>query len=88
MAAYWISFKSGAPGCVEADTEDAALVAAKLETGRDPASCSRLPYPADPRLVVKKFEWNGKEMVSPSFCFQPEKCKGKTSCPRNYSCVE
>jgi len=40
-----------------------------------------LPYPADPRIKTG-------EDSCPSFCMQPQQCKGRTSCPRNYACSE
>lgn len=44
-------------------------------------STRSLPYPADPRLRTG-------EDKCPSFCFAPQTCQGRTSCPRNYACSE
>lgn len=41
--------------------------------------CSELPYPAVPK-------WN--DFDTPEFCYDPEGCKGQTSCPKRPSCVE
>lgn len=44
-------------------------------------SISPLPYPADPRIKTGEDE-------CPSFCFTPEMCAGRHSCPRSYACSE
>lgn len=93
MSIYWIEFKSGPSGCVEADDEAVALVAARLATGREPSKGYTLPYPAEPRLVTKKHKWKKsdgevEEYNIPSFCYRPNECKGRTSCPRRISCTE
>ena len=89
MPSYWIKFKDRAPGCVEADDETAAMVAARVATIGLPISAMILPYPAEPRLITKMYkDSRGHEYNIPSFCFTPEQCCGKTSCPRRHSCVE
>lgn len=40
---------------------------------------ARLPYPASPQLNPTDF---------PAFCMQPDRCKGRGSCPRSLSCTE
>lgn len=45
------------------------------------AGCKRLPYPGEPRL-------NYSTGSAPSFCLQPDKCAGRSSCPRPMSCTE
>ncbi len=45
-------------------------------------------YLADIREAIVRredSEWRG---VYPGFCVNPETCRGKTHCPRDYSCVE
>jgi hypothetical protein len=72
--------------CVEAIDKDSAMAVAKLITGRKPLSAHRLPYPAEPRLNPYS---HGDAGPCPSFCYQPLKCGGHTSCPnRNGACSE
>jgi hypothetical protein len=40
-----------------------------------------LPYPGEPRLGYKSGD-------CPSFCLHPDKCAGRSSCPRNIACSE
>ncbi len=42
-------------------------------------SIDSLPYPASPQLTKGS---------CPPFCFQPQRCKGRSSCPRDYACSE
>lgn len=84
MPAYWIKFVSAPSGCVEAENEEAAKKFGEEATGSEAVNCNRLPYPADPRL--NREEHRG--MVCPSFCYQPERCKGNTRCPERRSCVD
>lgn len=43
-------------------------------------SVKTLPYPANPYLM---------KIEHPAFCFEPNKCKGHTSCPNRYrACSE
>jgi hypothetical protein len=85
MSTYWIKFPSKPAGCVQADDEDKAKAIAFEAMGEEPKSCQSLPYPATPRInKIEHPQWG----VTPSFCFDPDRCAGKTSCPKNYSCVE
>ena len=85
MNAYWINFEGHRSACVEADDEQAATAIAAEATGSAVKTCAVLPYPAEPRL--NKFE-HPKWGISPSFCFKPTECKGRTACPQSYSCTE
>ncbi len=85
MQDFWITFMTGAPGCVTAENAEAAKEEAKRITGRVVATWYTLPYPAEPRLNKVEIKGYG---VCPSFCFAPEKCKGRTSCPQRHSCVD
>lgn len=40
-----------------------------------------LPYPGEPRLDYKSGD-------CPSFCMHPDRCAGRTSCPRSIACCE
>jgi hypothetical protein len=85
MATYWLKFPTKPSGCVEADDEKTARSIATEAQGQAPKSCQDLPYPGDPRINrVEHPKWG----VTPSFCIDPNRCAGRTSCPRNYSCVE
>lgn len=89
MPAYWLENGSKAIGCVEADSEEEAKKIAKEKTGIDATGCSRIPYPSTPRLNEKVHkDSKGKEYVTPSFCYRPEQCKGRSSCPQDYACTE
>lgn len=85
MRAYWVKFDGHKAGCVEAENESAAKVAGKELTGCEVSEVKSLPYPASPRLNPWKHPKHG---VCPSFCFNPEKCAGNSSCPQRMSCVE
>lgn len=89
MGTYWIRFKDGSCGCVEAIDEESALVSARMVSGKEPVKLDILPYPASPRLVAKKYkDKKGREYHIPSFCYRPEQCKGNSCCPQKYSCTE
>ena len=93
MNSYWIKFTDGTETCCQGETAyDARQIAEKLtgKTVEGPKwdagpNVQTLPYPASP--VVWKFEHpiHGK---TPNFCYAPKQCKGRTSCPQNYSCTE
>ena len=87
MQAYWVKFNGRNPGCVEAKSETEAITIAKEITGNEVVSCKILPYPARPRLNGKD-GWDASKGECPSFCYQPEKCQGHTSCPQHYSCTD
>jgi hypothetical protein len=80
MGAYWLIFPTAEAGCVEAESEGEANIIGQKERGEPPKTIKILPYPADQRI--------GKRTGTPSFCFQPDKCQGRSSCPRRISCVE
>jgi hypothetical protein len=48
-----------------------------------------LPYPATPRMEPHEtWEWQGRQVTTPAFCYAPEKCAGRTCCPQSYACSE
>jgi hypothetical protein len=47
--------------------------------GNSVSEVSTLPYPAMPRFNTDS---------CPDFCYSPEQCKGRTACPKSYSCTE
>jgi hypothetical protein len=86
---FWIKFSTGSPACVEAkDETEAKTLAAELGK-REVVSATILPYPAEPRLNKHEHTFtDGSKDVCLSFCYTPEQCKGRTACPKNYSCTE
>ena len=85
MAAYWVKIDRGGktPGayCVEASSiiEIPAIVAQAFQD----AAIQRiqmLPYPAMPRI--------GVQSGVPAFCYSPNECAGRASCPKRYACSE
>jgi hypothetical protein len=60
-------------------------VVAKETTGHDVIRADRLPYPAPPRLRMIEY---GDAGVCPSFCYTPERCRGRGSCPHDIACTE
>ena len=91
MKSYWLTFTDGSKGCCQGKNEfDAKQIAEKL-TGKTVSggkykhiAAVVLPYPANPVIWQLDHPVTGK---CPSFCFKPEQCKGRTSCPQNYSCT-
>jgi len=101
MTFYWVKFANRSAGTIEVDvswypitpmkTPEArerfrgdreAATEAEIRERAEPfgtvQSYERLPYPADPRLDVRS--------EVPSFCWNPETCAGRGSCPRPRSC--
>jgi len=101
MSLFWVTFTNGKRGTIEGDRpnvpwdhsrkpeETALLHTAANKAALDDAlrraaqfgtvsSIDIIPYPAKPQLDVR---WN-----CPSFCYSPETCKGKTSCPKSRAC--
>jgi hypothetical protein len=86
MPAFWITFAGRKPACVEADDKASAEdLAKRLTDGGDVRLVQTLPYPAEPRLNRVHHHQYGP---SPSFCYRPETCAGRTSCPQRRSCTE
>lgn len=77
MGIWWVTFDSGKSACYEGTREEVELRTAQSGTVK---SIDCLPYPAEPRTDPKG--------DCPSFCYTPERCKGRTSCPKNYACSE
>ncbi len=92
MNNYWLKFTDGSTGSCQGATEyDAKCIAEKL-TGKKVAGgeyrdieAKSLPYPASPVIWQLDHPVYGK---TPSFCFRPTQCAGRTSCPQNHSCTE
>lgn len=92
MKSFWLTFTDGTKGCCDGGNEyDAKVIAEKL-TGKTVAggqyrdiAAKILPYPATPLVWQFEHPVHGK---CPPFCYKPEQCCGKTSCPQNYACSE
>ena len=93
MRGFWIKFTDGSAGyCEGQDAYDAVQIAEKL-TGKTAVvgdnkwkpKLDSLPYPAKPIIWQFDHPVSGKR---PPFCFTPEKCKGRGSCPKSYACSE
>lgn len=93
MQGYWIKFTDGTKGYCQGQTPfDAVQIAEKLTGKKVDCGGNRynpelqtLPYPADPVIWQLDHPCHGK---TPTFCYQPEKCCGNTSCPGRRSCTE
>lgn len=92
MNGYWLTFTDASHGyCEGATAFDAKLIAEKL-TGKKVAggqykeiAAKSLPYPAKPIVWQLDHPVMGK---CAAFCYEPERCAGKTSCPQNPACSE
>jgi hypothetical protein len=84
MSAWWVEFDGFKTGCVETEGNEDVRVVAKEVTKHDVTRADRLPYPANPRY--RKI--NGSGGPCPSFCYTPERCRGRSSCPHDIVCTE
>jgi hypothetical protein len=83
---YWVTFLDGLPsGCITVlKDEDPLAVAGAFGTIK---TIDSLPYPANPVLRRRALR-DDKDIHCPEFCYSPNQCKGRTSCPKNYACSE
>lgn len=81
MRPWWVCSKGHGSGCVEAMNETEARAVALEKMGGEILASDQLPYPATPRIHIERSDF-------PSFCYEPHKCKGYSSCPQRYSCTE
>lgn len=82
MPAFWLTFTDNFCACVEAVDGPTAIqigTDARANDGAMVIGVAALPYPANPRI--------GPKTDCPSFCWQPHRCAGNTSCPRNPCCT-
>jgi hypothetical protein len=91
MQGYWIKFTDGSAGyCEGQNAFDAVGIAEKL-TGKTAIvgenkyqpKLDTLPYPATPIIWQFDHPTHGK---CPAFCYSPEQCNGRTSCPKDHAC--
>lgn len=87
MVVYWVTFTDHHPGCIELPEPDKlrAQHVAEFVTGSKVALVAPLPYPACPRMFRISHPKYGP---CPSFCYTPTKCAGRSSCPKQISCVD
>jgi len=92
MMTFWLTFTDGTSASCQGDSPfDAKQIAEKVSGktvgGEKYAEThiKALPYPADPCIWKFEHPCHGE---TPSFCFKPSQCKGKTACPQPYSCTE
>ena len=78
MSFYWVEFEDGQKGTIEADGIEDAHNTARAVNPDSPREVFSLPYPAEPTLM---------KIDTPTFCWKPNECKGRTSCPGKPSCV-
>jgi len=89
MQGYWITFTDGSAGyCQGQNPYDAKKIAEKMTGKKVPGDEFKpelltLPYPASPVIWQFDHPVSGK---CPTFCYTPNICKGKTSCPKNHAC--
>lgn len=73
---FWVEYWKRSSGTVQGKDEDEAR-----EIASRYGSVSLLkviPYPAEPKIYV--------ESSTPSFCWKPIVCRGRTCCPNDRSC--
>jgi hypothetical protein len=80
MRAFWVEFEKHHAVCIEAATAEDASRLALAATGEAATKVRDLPYPAIPRV--------GEQSECPAFCYSPQECAGRTSCPKSYACSE
>jgi hypothetical protein len=78
MTPFWLSFTDGSAGCCEGATLAGAITHAEDITGKVVVSGKHLPYPAVP--VIWQFS------DTPAFCYDPHRCQGRSSCPKDLAC--
>lgn len=76
----WVKLSNGKSGSILTDSPEQRR---KVLSDLIAVDWNTLPYPADPVLFRGE-----KYKDFPSFCFAPELCKGRSSCPRSYACSE
>lgn len=85
MNTFWIVFEDGTAGCCQGiNQQHAKSIALKLKE-KIVAEVFTLPYPATP--VIWQFD-DPVHGETPTFCTTPNQCKGRTACPKSYSCTE
>lgn len=82
---YFVRLDTGQRGTVVAvDTNDLIEQVKKLYPHSTIKSYGHIPYPASPYLIDPP----SYRKDIPQFCYTPEKCMGKHSCPNAPACSE
>lgn len=94
MQGFWLKFTDDSKGyCEGTSAYDVVRIAEKL-TGKRVIINSEnkyqpklqtLPYPANPIIWQFEHPIDGK---CPPFCFRPDECAGRGSCPQSHSCTD
>jgi len=92
MKTFWLTFTDGSTGSCQGESEFHAKSIAEKLSGKKVAggeyqniAAKPLPYPAEGCIWRFDDPVNGQ---CPTFCHEPRKCAGRTSCPQRYSCTE
>lgn len=91
--AWWVKFADGTKACVErpkdiepADFQKEQVIAfASVLAAKVAVDADTIPYPASPRLNEVAY---GDYGPCPPFCYTPDRCVGRGSCPKDYACSE
>lgn len=79
--AMWVKFTDGTAGSFAwRNPPDEPIVECEKLTGKTVNMMWSIPYPASPALY--------NDTGCPSFCYTPEQCAGRGSCPKSYACSE
>ena len=92
MKPWWITFTDGSKACCEGQSAyDVKRIAEHL-TGKvvaggkyEDIEAEGLPYPASP--IIWRFDHPVFGMT-PTFCFRPNECAGRSACPQGRSCTD
>ena len=76
---YWVESSTGEKGTVTAQNKAEAKRIARTKMDGMIVRANVLPYPAAPVL--------NSTGGCPEFCWEPDNCKGRTSCPKQPTCV-
>ena len=92
MKSFWLEFTDGSKACCEGASDYDAKIIAEKVTGKKvkggdfkDIAAKELPYPATPVIWQLDHPAHGK---CPTFCYSPNTCAGRSSCPKDYACSE
>jgi hypothetical protein len=83
MNGYWMTFEDGTSGYCEGLYESDAILIASHIKRKKVVNSALLPYPAKPVIWQFDHPVMGK---CPAFCYDPNNCAGRGSCPKPYAC--
>ncbi len=92
MKGFWLKFTDGSHGYCQGESEYDAKTIAEKVSGKvvsggkyQDIAAKPLPYPASPVIWQFDHPVHGK---CPTFCYQPNRCQGRTCCGQNPACSE